>query len=251
IALFREIREAANAGMAKVGLGHELSTDAKSGTGTLAGNYAEHVSDEHKEGVSEGVSESMQQGLTVPWWGYTRGWDRVKTNEIPRFNLKCRPPIDLEKKSKTYVLVNQVLASAKRTIDPSQIEDEFQVRTIELAAAPGANDESDPEVDPKKAVKKKPPVKAKRITAAAKKEPRIKTEEDLAAVSRGLLQKAAQEFTAQVSAVFNSAESLEAGVDALWEGYTTLDPNRIASALRDVTMTAELIAEAEAQEDVA
>lgn len=235
----------------KVVMGHTLNTDSESGSGTLAGGHAEQVSQENKEGVSEGISETIQRDLFVPWWGFRHGWSQVEKGELPVFKLKAKPPVDLKLKAETYRMLNVPLASAGKAIDPSQIEDDFAVRLVDRpkpAVQPPAADDDDNEEKDEENEEEREEAKARTRRLRAKAEPRIKTADDVTRVSTQLIRRAAQEFSDKILAVFEAAGSIEEGADAMWEAYTAFDNVKLASGLRDATVTAELTGRGDAKE---
>lgn len=240
-ALYEAIIEAAQDGTTKLYLGHVLNTEVKSGSGTLAGNAAADVSQTNKEGVADNLEETMQEDIVRPWCEWHFGEAAVERNEIPLYKIKSEPPEDLTKKSTVYVTVNQALASAGRAIDPEQIEEEFEVRTVEVARRqpPG---EPDPDGNSSEPPKKK----ARR--AAAVKPPRINSPEDVAAASVKLVQKAAEDFSERIYELFQQSDSIESGMDIVWEGYAAMETTRLASAMRDVTVAAELMGRGDVEE---
>lgn len=224
-ALYETLKRAAEEGMTKVILGHVLATDAKSGTGTLAGNAAADVAQANLEGVAEGMSETIQEDIVTPLCEWQLGAEQVARRAIPSFVIKSTPPADQEKKGKVYVTVNEALAKVGLAIDPSQIEDEFGVRTVPAAtAAPTTKGEA--------------AVAARRRLAA--KAPAIRTGDDVAEVTRGIVARAAREMTEAVEAKLGKAETIGEFADAIWEAYSELDTTRLASALRDASVAANL-----------
>lgn len=231
-ALYDAIKRAAEEGMTKVILGHVLNTDAKSGSGTLAGNAAADVSQANKEGVAEGIAETIQEYVVTPFCEWHFGEEQVAKGEIPAFTIKAQPPEDEEKKAKVFVTVNEALRSAGRAIDPEQIEDQFGVRTIAVGSAA----EPDKELQYEKA-------KSRRATAKA---PRLSSPEEVAAVTRQLVAKAVEEMGDVLMKRLEAASSIEEFADTIWEAYEELDPTKLASALRDATVTANLIGRGDA-----
>lgn len=232
-ALYQAIIEAAQDGITKLYLGHALNTEAKSGTGTLAGNAAADVSQANKEGIADNLEETMQEDIVRPWCEWHLGEDTVRRNEIPLYKIKSDAPEDLTNKSTVYIQVNEALQPAGRTIDPEQIEEEFEVRTVGLSGAPAANPDE----------KKKT---AKRVVAA--KPPKIKDLGDVEGVAVKLVRHAVEDFGNRITEIFEQAESIDAGVDALWEGYNAMDTTRLASAMRDVTVAANVTGRGDAGE---
>jgi phage gp29-like protein len=236
-ALYDAIIKASEVGMTKLVQGHMLNTDAVSGAGTLAGNAAADVSQENKEGVGTGIKETIQSQLAAPWFLFHRGEEQVRAGQIAKFHIRTEPPKDRDKTAKTWVSVNQVLASAGRAIDPKQAEEEFAVRTVELQKMqPSAADSGD--VDPED--EKKETKKVSHRSAGAKA-PKIQTEGDVRRAATKLVAKAAEDFSERIAEIFEQADTIEDGIDALWGGYEALDATRLASGLRDVTLTAEAV----------
>lgn len=226
-ALYEAIKKAAEEGMTKVIQGHVLNTEAKSGSGTLAGNAAADVSQANKEGVADGLEETLQNDLVVPWCLWHLGAEQVARGELPSVTIKADPPDDQEKKSRVYVSLNEVLAKAGRTIDPDQIEDEYGVRTIDLATG-----------EPAPAREAAKPRRKRRVALGA---PRMKRSQDVSRVTAGLVRNAVAEMTETLTAKLEAASSIEEFADAIWEGYGELDPVRLASGLRDATLAGNLI----------
>lgn len=245
IALYQAIKEAAEGGITKVIQGHTLNTDAKSGTGTLAGGAAQHVSQENKEGVADGINEAVRSQLLAPQIGFRYGWDLVKSGEIPTFKLKATPPVDLDGKAKTYVEVNKSLAPSKRAIDPSQIEDEFAVRTVAIAA-----DEPDehPKEENDSSAGKKEAAKRSRVRAAQPAEPttELTTLEDVEELAVGAAKASVKEITAKLQAKIAAATSLEDLGAVLFESYDEFDVQRLATVNHGAIVTSELIGRGDA-----
>lgn len=234
--LFDAITSVSEAGLTKLIQGHVLNMDAKSGTGTLAGEHAERVSQSNLEGVAEGISETMQNDLLVPWAEWHFGEEQVRRGEIPTVVLKADPPKDEQKKAQVFVSANQALASVGLAVDPAQIEDDLGVRTVPLVnqVDPG----EDPDDDSAEPERKRRA--AKRRLIAASKPPRIRTKDDTEKVTEQLVARAAREFSEQIADIVARADSLEEAADAMWEGYRTLQTVALGSALRDATLTAHL-----------
>jgi phage gp29-like protein len=231
-ALYQAIIEVSQAAQTKLILGHVLNVDSKSGSGTLAGNAAADVSQQNMEGVGRGLEETIQEQLVTTWFLWHRGEEQVKANQLPTFHIKTDPPQDLERKAKVYVEVQKVLGPVGKSIDPSQIEDEFAIRTVDLPKAPA------PTVPPPAETTA---AASRRVAAGAKKAPAISSGDDVRAVSVKLVAKAAEDFGDRILEIFDNAGSIEEGADALWEGYRAMSTVALGSALRDATVTAELI----------
>jgi phage gp29-like protein len=238
-ALYSAIIDASHDGLAKLILGHVLSIEAKAGAGTLAGNHAEQVSDVVVEGVTENLGETIQEDITIPWGEWHYGEDAVAKGEIPLFEINADPPEDQSTRSKVYLQVNEALAPSGLTIDPVQIEQEMTVRTVKRTVevpaipAPATSD----------------PTKQQKRIAQSANEPRIKSLDDVRTVTTKLIARAAEDFSTRIAEIFDQADSIEAGADAIWEGYSALDTTRLASGLRDATITAELMGRGDVQEE--
>jgi phage gp29-like protein len=233
-ALYEAIIRQSESGLSKLIQGHMLNTDAVAGAGTLAGNAAADVSQENKEGVGTGISETTQDQLGQTWFLFHRGEEQVKRGEIAKFRLRTEPPEDKTKKASFFVQVNATLAPLGKAIAEEQIASEFGVRTVDLPKAqpPAADSPADPEADEKKATARR---------AAAARGSKIENVDDVGRATSQLVRKAAEDFSERIYELFETADSLEAGVDALWEGYSAMDTKRLASAVRDTTITAELM----------
>jgi phage gp29-like protein len=181
--IYETIFDRSDSYITKVIQGHTLNTDAQSGTGTLAGNAAADVSDENKAGVSDGITETFQSNVMEPYTEWQDGEKAVENGEVSKFEIVCQPPVNLESKSKTHVLVNQLLQPAKKMIDPAQIEETYDVRTVDLPQgdAPAPANDPGPSEKPKKKAKAKSDATAR--TSAAAKSARIRTLEDVVAAS--------------------------------------------------------------------
>jgi phage gp29-like protein len=240
-ALYEAIIKAGQRGLTKLILGHVLNLDSESGSGTLAGEGAERVSQENKEGVADNLEETVQEDMMVPRTEWHYGEGAVARGEISIFSIDADPPADQDKRAKVYVQVNTVLASAGKAIDPAQIEDDFEVRTVDLVRSAPADDQHEPatgDVTPQK--------KQKLVAQSA--QARIKTAGDLQTVTRKMVARAAEDFSERIVEIFNEAETLEDAADALVEGYAQLDTKVLASGLRDSTVVAELMGEGDASE---
>jgi phage gp29-like protein len=243
--LYGGIRDDARACITKVIQGHVLNTDTESGSGTLAGNHAETVSQANLEGVAEAISETFQRDIVVPWYGWHKGWDVAASKRLAKFILRAAAPVDLSAKATTYVQVNTVLAASGRAIDPSQIEDEFNVKTVEISRAAAPAGENGDQGGDTKEPPKKTKATARRVAA---KKPRISSEADLEAAGGTFLEKAVAAFGAQINQIVSSAPTAEEGIAAVFEGYRAMSVLPLASGLRDVTMVREVMSRAEAAE---
>jgi phage gp29-like protein len=239
-ALYEAIIKAAQKGMTKLILGHVLNIDSESGNGTLAGEGARLVSQENKEGVADNLEETVQEDIMVPRTEWHHGEDSVARGEVSIFAIDADPPDDQDKRSKVYVQVNQALAPAGKTIDPTQIEEDFEVRTVDIVRAEPNNEEppNNDGNDPNK----------QRSQRAQSAKTRIKTAGDLQAVTRKMVARAAEDFSTRIVEIFNEAPTLEDAADALLEGYTQLDTKVLASGVRDSTVVAELMGEGDVAE---
>ncbi|MGA7616321.1 MAG: DUF935 family protein [Thermoanaerobaculia bacterium] len=237
--LYQAIISASDEAITKLINGHVLNSEAKSGTGTLAGNHAEEVANDNIEAVAGQIAESVQEQVVAVWWGFNRGWDQVESGEIPNFRINAAPPADLTKTSQVYVIVNEALASVGRAIDPSQIEDVFQVRTVEATApAPPAGLGA---------------AKRRTGTAAASgpKKPKLQTAEDVAALVLELGTIANREQTQKILELVRGAETLDEAIDRLWESVDQLDSARHGEILAQAMAVAEAMGAGDVAEESA
>jgi phage gp29-like protein len=242
-ALYSAIIDAAHDGIAQLILGHTLNITSQPGAGTLAGNGAREVSQENKEGVAENLRETTQQDIAVPYSEWHFGEQAVERGEIPVVSIDASLPEDKEKKSTVYINVNEVLASVNRAIDPAQVEDEFEVRTVERVApqaAPPNNDAPPDDASGK--------IRKQQTRVAAASTPRIASVDDVGAVQLQMLSKAVEKFSEKIEAMVDAAATPKEAADAIIEGYGALQTVALASGLRDSTLTAELMGRGDASE---
>jgi len=233
-ALYNAIIDAAQAGITKVILGHQLNTDAKSGTGTLAGKAAADVSQENKEGVADNLEETIQEDIGTPFATWHYGEDVVARNEFGVFKIDSTPPTDQLQRSTVFINLNTALAPAGETIDPEQIRHEGGVRTVPLVRQPAP-------VDPQQQQRR-----SRRVAQAAGT--RIATLDDVNTFSQKLVKRAAEDFSQRISEIFAAAPSIEEGADALVESYAQLQTIALASGLRDAAVLAEVTGRGDAHQ---
>jgi phage gp29-like protein len=232
--LYGAIKEAAEGGITKVIQGHILNTQAVKDTGTLAGNHAENVSQENKEGVAEGIGETTQAQVIDRWTAWNFGNAVVEDGEQSRIHIHSEPPEDLLTKGKTFIALTPVLAASGRAIDYTQVEDDFNVRTVPLVGA--AQDVTAAENS----------ANARRAVAASTSKKKIRTREDITAVSRALGAKAAAEQTLGILGKLDEAETLEAFRDAIWEDYDEFSSEKPGQILTQGMVVAQAIAQGDA-----
>ena len=128
--------------------GHTLIVDAKSGSGTLAGEGAQRTNLKITKAVAKRVAASVRQGLIRTLVALHHGPRYL--SRLPVLQFKVDPPEDAKEKASTYVEWNKTLEPAGLMIDPEHVKEVAGVpnlvpRTpLAPGTAPAANDEPRP-----------------------------------------------------------------------------------------------------------
>ena len=123
--------------------GHTLIVDAKSGTGTLAGEGAQRTNLKVAKAVAKRVAASVRQGLIRTIVALHHGPRYL--SRLPVLQFKVDPPEDAKQKASTYVEWNRVIEPVGLVIDPEHVKEvagipNFVPRTPAAAGAePVAN----------------------------------------------------------------------------------------------------------------
>jgi phage gp29-like protein len=101
--------------------GHTLIVDAKSGTGTLAGDGAQRTNLRITRAVAKRVAGSARQGLIRTIVALHHGPRFLA--RLPHLQFKVDPPEDARQKATTYVEWNRVIEPAGLMIDPEHVKE--------------------------------------------------------------------------------------------------------------------------------
>jgi phage gp29-like protein len=101
--------------------GHTLIVDAKSGTGTLAGEGAQRTNLKVAKAVSKRIAASVRQGLIRTIVALHHGPRYL--SRLPVLQFKVDPPEDAKQKASTYVEWNRVIEPAGLMIDPEHVKE--------------------------------------------------------------------------------------------------------------------------------
>jgi len=251
--VYKQLHEVCNDEMSELFVGHSLITHAKPGSGTLAGMGAQKVHEKIVQSVSRRLGRVISKYIFRPIVNFQHGAKAVE--KTPNFKLKYEPPEDEQKKATTFVLINQALQSVNEAIDPQQIRDTFNIAKTVTRTAPtpapvpikpngnpgggGAGGDGIPENSESAQAA---------ASRAAAHSPRIKTPDDVGTVQQQVLHRAVEEFSAKIGEMVKAAPTLKDAADAIIEGYTALNTVPLASALRDATLTADLMGRGDAGE---
>lgn len=123
--------------------GHTLIVDAKSGTGTLAGEGAQRTNLKITKAVAKRISASIRQGLIRTLVALHHGPRFL--SRLPVLQFKVDPPEDAKQKASTYVEWNKAVEPAGLMIDPAHVAEVAGVPKLvpraaavpQGAAAPG------------------------------------------------------------------------------------------------------------------
>ena len=118
--------------------GHTLIVDAKSGSGTLAGEGAQRTNLRITKAATKRVAASVRQGLIRTLVALHHGPRYL--SRLPVLQFKVDPPEDAKQKASTYVEWNIALEPAGLMIDPEHVREVAGVPTLVARApiAPGA-----------------------------------------------------------------------------------------------------------------
>ncbi len=118
--------------------GHTLIVDAKSGTGTLAGEGAQRTNLKITRAVAKRVAASVRQGLIRTIVALHHGPRYL--SRLPVLQFKVDPPEDAKQKASTYFEWNRVIEPAGLMIDPEHVKEVANVPNLVPRApvAPGA-----------------------------------------------------------------------------------------------------------------
>jgi phage gp29-like protein len=238
--VYKHLREACNDEMSELFVGHPLVSTAKPDSGQLAGGAAQKVHEKIIRAVARRAGRVIGKYVYKPIVSFHHGQEAI--SKIPQFKLKYETPEDEQKKAQTFVLINQALEAVEEAIDPEEIRETFNIaKTVPRIAPVTSPFNEEGGTNPSDGSGQRAP--ARRIAARA---PRIKSPEDVQAVTKRLIARAAEDFSNRIAEIFEKAPSIEAGADAIWEAYGELDTARLASGVRDATVTAELMGRGDA-----
>jgi phage gp29-like protein len=118
--------------------GHSLIVDAKSGTGTLAGEGAQRTNLKITKAVAKRVAASVRQGLIRTIVALHHGPRYL--SRLPVLQFKVDPPEDAKQKASTYVEWNRVIEPAGLMIDPEHVKEVAAVPNLvpRMPVTPGA-----------------------------------------------------------------------------------------------------------------
>jgi phage gp29-like protein len=101
--------------------GHTLIVDAKSGTGTLAGEGAQRTNLKITKAVAKRVAATVRQGLIRTIVALHHGPRYL--SRLPVLQFKVDPPEDSSQKASTYFEWNRVVEPAGLMIDPEHVKE--------------------------------------------------------------------------------------------------------------------------------
>ena len=101
--------------------GHTLIVDAKSGTGTLAGEGAQRTNLRVARAVAKRVAASVRHGLVRTIVALHHGPRYL--SRLPVVQFKVDPPEDAKQKASTYVEWNRVIEPGGLMIDPEHVKE--------------------------------------------------------------------------------------------------------------------------------
>lgn len=127
--------------------GHTLIVDAKSGTGTLAGEGAQRTNLKITRAVAKRISASVRQGLIRTLVALHHGPRFL--SRLPVLQFKVDPPEDAKQKASTYVEWNKAVEPAGLMIDPTHIAEAAGVPNLVARAATTTQETTPPGDDPK------------------------------------------------------------------------------------------------------
>lgn len=114
--------------------GHTLIVDAKSGTGTLAGEGAQRTNLKVTKAAAKRVAASIRQGLIRTLVALHHGPRYL--SRLPVLQFKVDPPEDAKQKASTYVEWNRVVEPAGLMIDPAHVAEVAGVPAFVPRVAP-------------------------------------------------------------------------------------------------------------------
>lgn len=249
INVFSGLQEFADAGASKLYLGHTLIADAKSGTGTLAGEGARQTNLKIVRAVAERLGAVLRTYLVRPLVGFHHGW--AAAENPPQVVFRWKPDGDEKAMAETFVAWNEALEPSGQCIDPEYIREQAKVpklvaRTAPAAPPPTSNGSGEGETkgdgggddggsdDGAKA--------RAELAAAAARVPALADPENLEKVTGALLRKAGQVITSQLVARIDAAATLEEAMDAILESYdeSTAVVGQLAGTIRDAVAITEM-----------
>lgn len=101
--------------------GHTLIVDAKSGSGTLAGEGAQQTNLKVAKAAAKRIAASVRQGLIRTIVALHHGPRFL--SRLPVLQFKVEPPEDAKQKASTYVEWNRVVEAAGLMIDPEHVKE--------------------------------------------------------------------------------------------------------------------------------
>jgi len=247
--VYHKLHEVCNDEMSELFVGHSLITHAKQGAGTLAGNGAQKVHEKIARSIARRTQAVVGKYLFQPITRFQHGVAAI--DKTPKLKLKYEPPEDELNKAKTFVFVNQVLASVGEAIDPEQVRNTFNIaKTVpaKQVISPMGDGSGDPNGNPggdgtPEAEEKAAAARRMRATNAARTP--LETAGDVEIAAAGIGKKALEKIGGEVKAIADKAQSIGEFMAAVWEEYSSFDTTALASATRDAVVTAEVIGRGE------
>lgn len=237
-----------NKGMTKVVNGHDLDAESAPDSGKLAGGHASDVQQEIKEGVSEGVGDTLRERLLRPWFLFQRGADFVNANRTPHVTVIASKPVDQIVRGQVFISANTALARAGKIVDPAQIESELSIRTIDVAPVEPTPAEDANAQNAAAATAGAEQRQAAKQTIVAAAKPKIRTLDDLIRATTLLGAKANTEDAQHILDMLNRAEDLVAFRDMLFEEYDSFDTTKVAEVFAQAMAVARAIGQGDGAE---
>jgi len=239
--LFQALKRECDESISKIGLGHALNADARTGSGMQTGNAAKKVSDENRQALAVALADTVRDAIIRPLVGWHFGWQYEAT--LPTLKLAYEPPEDLKATAETLKIASDLLAASGEAIDPEYIRQKFGIaKTVKrVSVTPPQPQPGSPAPDNTAPATARELVEVRPGIFVAKDEagqPVIRSLDDVHALAVRLAAKADAEIVGAVKRIAGESESIDGFIDALFERYDHIPHLKMAAIVRDATLTA-------------
>ncbi|MBM4394371.1 MAG: DUF935 domain-containing protein [Deltaproteobacteria bacterium] len=238
--VFPALIEYCDRAISKAVLGQTLTTDAQSGSGTLAGSAHNEVRRDLLEADAAAIAKTIQRDIIRPIVGFNRGWERTK--RLPYLDIDTSEPEDQERTARTYgILVKDVGLRIgaghvrERFGIPAPDADEELVGSASAAPAP-----------PTGAAALKAGRPAGAVAHSAQIPPEQAQVAGLEDASIAEAAPAADGMTAAIERIVEAATDYDDLRDRVLAAYADLDVSELSDVLARATFMAEMAGRAHA-----
>lgn len=215
--IFEGLAKFAHEQATKAVCGHTLIVDAKSGTGTLAGEGAQRTNLKITRAVAKRVAGSVRQGLIRTLVALHHGPRYL--SRLPLLQFKVDPPEDAKQKASTYVEWNKTLEPAGLMIDPAHVQEVSGVPNLVPRAA--STSQHVPEAKPGDRANSPTP-----NTASAPTEAGVATTQSVTGIGMAQVRETLKEVTLGIIAPESAVIMIKGAGYTIEEAQTMVDAQR-------------------------